>query len=251
MPILCHYHFPDPAAVDPHGDGLIAVGADLAADTLLCAYRQGLFPWFNEGEPIAWWSPEPRCIIEPSQFEPSKSLVRRIKNSHWTFTVNQAFSQVIGACAEARAYANDTWISPAMIDAYTALHQRGIAHSIEVWQQDTLIGGLYGLKIGQAFFGESMFHRCTDASKAAFFVLMRLCAKSHFDWVDCQLPNPHLISLGATTMTRQNFLSSLNQKVNEATCDWSRLCQSSQRLVALLQDGALIYEPHYLSFSPL
>lgn len=226
----CRYAFPDPRLADPQGEGLVAVGGDLQPDTLVCAYRQGMFPWFNEGDPIMWWSPEPRCIIEPHQFRPSKSLTRRLKTSAWTITLNQAFASVIHACSEPRDYAQDTWINTDMITAYQGLHQQGLAYSIEVWEADTLIGGLYGLKLGQAFFGESMFHRVTDASKVAFFALMRLCALSGFRWVDCQLPNDHLLSLGASVVSRDQFLDMLAQQIDRDSCDWSGL--TAKRLAA-------------------
>ena len=220
----CRYEFPDPRLADPEGEGLVAVGGDLAPDTLICAYRQGIFPWFSEGDPIMWWSPEPRCIIDPHQFSPSKSLKRHLKHSDWIITLNRDFTAVIQACSEARAYANDTWINPEMIAAYQVLYQQNIAYSIEVWDNENqLIGGLYGLKIGQAFFGESMFHRRTDASKVAFFALMRLCAQSGFRWVDCQLPNAHLLSLGASVVDRDNFLTLLDEQIDLPSCDWSSL----------------------------
>ena len=240
------YQFPDPVVADPDGDGLIAFGGDLAAETLLCAYSQSIFPWFNEGEPIAWWSPDPRCIIYPRDFIPSKTLKRRIKNSSWTFSINRAFAQVIAACADSRAYTDGTWISPAMITAYTELNAQKVAYSVEIWQQDVLIGGLYGLKLGQAFFGESMFHRVTDASKAAFFVLMRLCEMSQFEWVDCQLPNSHLMSLGATTMPRAKFLLSLPQKIPLPSTDWTLISGQQMPLSDMLQDDIIAYRANQL-----
>ncbi|MBP6341903.1 MAG: leucyl/phenylalanyl-tRNA--protein transferase [Moraxella sp.] len=244
-PFGCRYQFPDPMAADPDGEGLIALGGDLAADTLVCAYRQGMFPWFNEGEPIAWWSPDPRCIIYPSDFCASKTLKRRIKNAGWTFSLNLAFAEVIAACADTRTYAeasgSATWISPAMIEAYTALHAEQVAYSVEIWDDDELIGGLYGLKLGQAFFGESMFHRVTDASKAAFFVLMQLCAHSQFAWVDCQLPNPHLLRLGASIVPRAEFLAGLAQQLSLPSIDWSSICGQKLPLNQLLNEDFMTY----------
>lgn len=220
----CRYQFPDPIENDPHGVGLVAMGADLAAETLISAYSQGLFPWFNEDEPIAWWSPEPRCVIVPTDYQPSKSLRRTAKQSNWQLTVNQAFDEVIHACSLPRSYSEDTWIHAKMIDAYLSLHQLGFAHSIEVWQRteegQQLIGGLYGLKLGSIYFGESMFHRVTDASKLAFWGLMRLCQSCQMPLVDCQLPNPHLLSLGATTLSRRQFLQQLPGLVAKDTIRW-------------------------------
>lgn len=214
----CQFQFPCPIESDPEGLGLIAMGADLAPETLITAYSQGLFPWFNEDEPIAWWSPEPRCVIVPNDYQPSKSLRRTARNSAWQITLNQAFDEVIHACSLPRSYSEDTWIHEEMIEAYLSLHELGFAHSIEVWQltatKRQLIGGLYGLKIGRIYFGESMFHRVTDASKVAFWALMRLCEDSDMPLVDCQLPNPHLISLGAKTLPRQQFLSLLSLLIN-------------------------------------
>lgn len=244
--LASRYQFPAPDLADPDGDGLIALGGDLAADTLLCAYSQGIFPWFNEGDPIAWWSPDPRCIIHPTNFMPSKTLKRRIKNAGWTFSINQAFADVIAACADTRTYANETWISPAMIDAYNVLNTKQVAYSVEIWDDDQLIGGLYGLKLGQAFFGESMFYRVTDASKAAFFVLMQLCTLSQFDWVDCQLPNPHLMSLGATTVSRSDFLYALQQAISLPSIDWSPVCGQRLPLYRLLQGDLITYQAHQL-----
>nr|WP_227526061.1 leucyl/phenylalanyl-tRNA--protein transferase [Psychrobacter sp. FDAARGOS_221] len=222
-----NYLFPEPTLADPDGLGLIAIGGDLAPKTLLDAYSQGLFPWFNEDEPIAWWCPEPRCVLDPTTFEPSKSLKRQAKSSSWHLTVNQAFESVIHACSLPRSYANDTWIHDEMIDAYTQLHQLGYAHSIEVWDNDTLVGGLYGLKIGQLYFGESMFHRQSNASKIAFWALNVFCQHTKVALIDCQLPNPHLQSLGAGIMPRAQFLSHLKQLTQQNSSDWQSF--STQR----------------------
>lgn len=216
----CNYLFPKPDVADPEGLGLIAIGADLAPQTLLSAYSQGLFPWFNEDEPIAWWSPEPRCVLDPSSFSPSKSLKRLAKSSSWHWSVNQAFEEVIHACSLPRSYADDTWIHDEMIQAYTELHELGYAHSFEVWDEDNLIGGLYGLKIGQIYFGESMFHRQSNASKVAFWALNNFCQHTGVELIDCQLPNPHLQSLGAGIMPRQLFLAELSSWVSQPSLDW-------------------------------
>lgn len=224
-------------------DGFIALGGDLAPTTLIAAYSQGLFPWFNKGEPIAWWSPSPRCVIYPAEFSPSKSLKRTAKSKNWTITLNRNFPDVIQACSEARKYTQGTWINPEMISAYSQLNQLGFAYSVEVWDDNPcennsskLIGGLYGLKLGRAFFGESMFHRVTDASKVAFWGLMRLCESSNFAWVDCQLPNEHLLSLGAEILPRTDFLQELPQQIFKESCDWSKLEGKSFSVKNLLNE---------------
>lgn len=253
------YDFPNPIEADPQHSGLIAMGADLSPATLLSAYCQGMFPWFNEDEPIAWWCPEPRCVIAPSDYKPSKSLRRTAKKSDWQITINQAFDDVIQNCSLPRSYAQDTWIHEEMVDAYLHLHQLGFAHSIEVWQPSVcqatdspavhtgdevnnsgrqLIGGLYGLRIGSIYFGESMFHTVTDASKVAFWSLMRLCDYSHIPVVDCQLPNPHLMSLGAQTLERQHFLDLLPKLTSQQGISWQAAnfnpiaCQSLLETIA-------------------
>lgn len=236
LPYPCTYDFPNPLDCD-NDDGLIGIGADLSPQTLRYAYAHGFFPWFNEGDPIMWWSPNPRCVIYPHTFSPSKSLARKLKNSDWILTVNRDFLAVIQGCSDARAYSEGTWITDDMITAYYDLHRLGDAVSIEVWQQDDLIGGLYGVKLGQAFFGESMFHTVTDASKLAFFGLMKLCELSNFAWVDCQLPNPHLLSLGASVISRNEFLTDLPKQVFKPSCNWSPLIGKSFAVKDLLTDS--------------
>lgn len=222
---LGRYDFPNPESIDPDGIGIVAMGGDLAPETLISAYAQGLFPWFNEDEPIAWWCPEPRCVMVPSDYQPSKSLRRQAKNERWKLTLNEAFDKVIHACSLPRSNGlpegEHTWIHDEMIEAYTELHAHGFAHSIEVWDgAGQLIGGLYGLKIGNIYFGESMFHRASNASKLAFWGLMRLCEQSNVALVDCQLPNEHLMSLGATTMPRAQFLTQLNSLISGRSSRW-------------------------------
>lgn len=209
----CPYQFPLPLS----DDGLVALGGDLEPATLLNAYMQGLFPWFNQGEPIAWWCPNPRCVFVPNTFRPAKSLKRTAKNSRWQITMNQAFDDVVHSCSLPRSYSDDTWIHAEMKQAYAQLHQMGIAKSIEVWEgepcKSALVGGLYGLQIGAIFFGESMFHVKTDASKIAFWVLTDLCDKSGIQLIDCQLENAYLMGLGASLMSRHDFLITLTQLV--------------------------------------
>lgn len=240
---LGRYNFPDPAMVDPDGIGIVAVGGDLAPETLISAYAQGLFPWFNEDDPIAWWCPEPRCVMVPKDYKPSKSLRKQAGRSRWQLTLNQAFDDVIHACSLPRSDGfNDalpegehTWIHSEMIDAYTELHAQGFAHSIEVWDdKQHLIGGLYGLKIGGIYFGESMFHVASNASKLAFWGLMRLCEQSHVELVDCQLPNDHLLSLGAEILPRAKFLLELDTLIGSRSVKWQK--DSHQSLAVSLLD---------------
>lgn len=195
-------------------DGFIGTGADLSTATLLSAYRTGVFPWFGEHDPLCWWCPPIRCVVHPHTFTPAKSLRRTAKQSSWHISSNLAFEQVIAACAAPRAYSDDTWINDEMIDAYTKLHQMGIAISIEVWAHEVgnseLIGGLYGLQFGSVFCGESMFHTRTDASKVAFWALNVLAHQAGIRLIDCQLENPHLMSLGASLMPKDEFLGHLH-----------------------------------------
>ena len=231
------FQFPDPEQVDPTGEGIIGIGADLSPSTLLEAYCHGIFPWFSKDEPICWWSPEPRCIIYPHAFQPSKSLIRQLKKDRYTLTLSHAFEQVVRACAEPRAYAQETWITEDIIAGYSGLHQAGLAHSIEVWDGEQLIGGLYGVQIGRAFFGESMFSLRTDVSKMAFCFLMKLCQDSHFPLVDCQLPNDHLMNLGATTLPRADFLKELHASLKKQPPDWSTVQDQRFDTAQLLTDA--------------
>ncbi|XID76003.1 leucyl/phenylalanyl-tRNA--protein transferase [Alkanindiges sp. WGS2144] len=233
--------FPDPEQVDPEGEGLVGIGADLSPATLLEAYRQGIFPWFSKDDPICWWSPDPRCIIYPKAFQPSKSLLRQLKKDRYTLTLSHAFEQVVQACAQPRAYTQETWINQSIIKGYTGLHQAGLAHSVEVWEGEQLVGGLYGVQIGRAFFGESMFSRQTDVSKMAFYFLMQLCRASNIEWVDCQLPNDHLFSLGATTLPRQVFLQALPDKINLPPPNWQAVTQQIFNSQYLLTTDAFLH----------
>ncbi|QAU25084.1 leucyl/phenylalanyl-tRNA--protein transferase [Dyella sp. M7H15-1] len=199
-------HFPDPrtALVDPNG--LLAFGGDLSPERLKAAYTHGIFPWFSEGEPILWWSPDPRCIFLTDQLHPNRSLRRAIANKAWRITVDRVFGQVMKACAAPRQNQAGTWISPAMIDAYGALHEQGHAHSVEVWEEDHLVGGIYGVSIGKLFCGESMFSACSGGSKLALCALAALLHRWGFPLIDAQVSNPHLLYLGATEMPRSAFL---------------------------------------------
>jgi len=188
---------------DPNG--LLAAGGDLSPDRLLAAYRQGIFPWFNPGEPILWWSPDPRCILFPEDLHLSRSLRKRLRRQDYQVTFDQAFDEVIQACADIRSEKGGTWISQPMQIAYNELHRRGVAHSVEVWIEGELAGGLYGLAMGRMFFGESMFSRQRDASKIAFSHLAVQLQGWGFNLIDCQVYNPHLASLGATVIPRKAF----------------------------------------------
>lgn len=229
--------FPDPIESDPDGEGLICIGADLTPSTLFEAYSTGLFPWFSEGEPICWWSPEPRCIIYPKDYHPSKSLIRNMKKRDLKITINHAFEQVIRSCSLPRSYANETWISEDIIQGYCELFKAGFAYSVEVWNSENkLVGGLYGVTIGQGCFGESMFSTETDVSKMAFYTLMLFAKENYLPWVDCQLVNDHLMNLGACTITRQNYLNSLKDVVNAPQVDWQKYKDSvfSSKTIAIM-----------------
>ncbi len=214
------YVFPDPIESDPEGQGLICIGADLEPSTLYEAYTHGLFPWFNEGDPICWWCPEPRCVIYPAQYKPSKTLLRSMKKYNYRITINQAFERVMRSCALPRNYTNETWISEDIVQGYVELFREGYAYSIEVWDGQELIGGLYGVCIGRGCFGESMFSTRTDASKMAFYSLMLLGQENQLPWVDCQLVNDHLLSLGACTLSRQSYLKSLQDVIIQPPINW-------------------------------
>jgi leucyl/phenylalanyl-tRNA--protein transferase len=196
------------AFVEPNG--LLATGADLSPARLLDAYQHGIFPWYSAGEPILWWNPAPRCVMYPDQFHCSRSLQKRVRSNVFTITSNRAFADVILACATAGTRAErGTWITQEMFDAYCKMHELGWAHSLEVWHDGELVGGMYGLAIGKIFFGESMFSYATDASKIALLFLCRALTKLDFHVLDCQVGNPHLMSLGAKNISRDIFQTAL------------------------------------------
>lgn len=200
--------FPDPIHALSDPNGLLALGGDLSPERLQLAYRSGIFPWYSPGEPILWWSPDPRCVFIPSQFKPPQRFTRLLKQLPWHFTINHAFDDVIQRCASIkRKGQRGTWIVDDMIEAYQALHVRGIAHSIEAWHNEQLIGGLYGVSIGKLFFGESMFSEISGASKAVLTTLITYLNKNDYALLDCQVPNPHLLSLHARVMPRDQFLA--------------------------------------------
>ncbi len=186
-------------------NGLLAAGGDLSADRLINAYRHGCFPWFQDGQPILWWSPDPRTVLFPEELHVSRSLGKMLRQSRYHVTFDRDFASVIKACAAPRSYANETWITGSMQDAYLELHRRGHAHSVEVWDQNELVGGLYGLAMGQLFFGESMFSRADNASKVGFATLVQHLTDWGFVLIDCQMPTQHLHSFGARSIPRQGF----------------------------------------------
>ena len=202
----------DQALAEPNG--LLARGGDLAVPTLLDAYRHGIFPWFNPGEPILWWSPDPRMVLVPGEVRVTRSLAKRLRNGGFELRVDTAFAEVMRGCAGPRADAAGTWISPAMIAAYSRLFEAGYAHSVETWREGRLVGGLYGVAIGRMFYGESMFSREPDASKVALVRLARQLARWGFGLIDCQMETAHLASLGARTLPRADFVERVAEWVN-------------------------------------
>ena len=197
--------FPDTALAEP--DGLLAIGGDLSIPRLTLAYQSGIFPWFSEGDPILWYAPHERCVIFPEKIKISKSMKKVLNSSTFRVTENLAFEKVIMNCATTlRKDQDGTWITDDMQEAYINLHKNGIAHSVEVWQDEKLVGGLYGIKVDRVFCGERMFSHVNNASKMA---LIHLCQINNYYLIDCQLPNDHLMSLGAEMISREEFLNSL------------------------------------------
>lgn len=202
------YTFPHPNTSDKQG--LLAIGGELNPQRILQAYSQGIFPWYEPGCPVLWWSPNPRLILLPNEFKLSRSLKKSLKKP-FKITIDTAFQQVITSCATYSGRINNTWITKEMNEAYTQLHHMGYAHSFEVWEDSELVGGLYGISLGRAFFGESMFHKTTDASKIALYYLAETMKAWGFDFIDCQLPTAHLERLGAKVISRNEFLYLLEQ----------------------------------------
>ena len=198
---------PEPGEALAEPNGLLAVGGALTPDWLLAAYRRGIFPWFSRGQPILWWSPDPRCVFRPRDFRPNRSLARAMRNRGFELRQDSDFAAVIDGCAAPRADGGGTWITPSMRRAYLELHRLGHAHSYEVWLAGRLVGGLYGVRLGAMFFAESMFRRARDASKVAVAWLMRDALECGIELVDCQVPSAHLSSLGAAVLPRREFLA--------------------------------------------
>ena len=200
-------------------NGLLAMGGDLTAPRLLDAYRHGIFPWFNAGEPILWWSPDPRMVLFPDEIRVTRSLAKRMRNGGFEIRVDSAFRQVMQSCAAPRRHevlgeGSGTWISPEMVAAYIRLQQQGFAHSVEVWRNGELVGGLYGVAIGRMFYGESMFSRMADASKVALVTLCRQLQRWDFGMIDCQMETTHLTSMGARPISRNAFCTKLSSLID-------------------------------------
>jgi leucyl/phenylalanyl-tRNA--protein transferase len=207
--------FPPTELALEYPQGLLAAGGDLSPTRLVNAYRQGIFPWYSDNQPILWWSPAPRCVLFPARVHVSRRLRRRYNQGRFSLTVDQDFEQVIHACAEPRDNQDGTWITGDMIQAYIELHDMGIAHSLEVWHETALVGGIYGLSLGDVFFGESMFSRRTDTSKIALVALCRHLEGCAYRMLDCQVSNPHLISMGAVDIDRETFNQLLQNTAGE------------------------------------
>ncbi|MBN1159111.1 MAG: leucyl/phenylalanyl-tRNA--protein transferase [Bacteroidales bacterium] len=210
------YIFPDPAQADE--EGLLAAGGDLSVETLLTAYSQGIFPWFDENSPILWWCPDPRMVLFPAKLKISDSLKQKIRSGKYDFRIDADFDAVIRNCAVVKRRDQDaTWITNDMLDAYRTLHKEGYAHSFETYYDNELIGGLYGVSLGGTFFGESMFHRKPDASKISLYYLVMLLKYFNFDMIDAQQPTSHLKSMGAEEVSRAKFLEILSVSMKSPT----------------------------------
>lgn len=208
-------------------NGLLAAGGDLSAARLIDAYRQGIFPWYSEGEPLLWWSPDPRMVLVPAQLKISRSLGKRLRKRDYEVRVDSAFETVMRACAAPRGGQAGTWITGEMVAAYSELHRRGLAHSVETWIDGALAGGLYGVGLGRMFYGESMFARATDASKIALAHLARQLERWQFGMIDCQMQTAHLASLGAHAISRNVFVRELKVLIN---CEPPRCWQFDDNL---------------------
>jgi leucyl/phenylalanyl-tRNA--protein transferase len=202
--------FPDPGYALQEPDGLLAVGGDLSPARLLNAYRQGIFPWYSDGQPILWWSPNPRAVLFPDRLKISHSLKKTLRRQRFRVTLDSAFTEVIAACSTPRPEQEGTWITDEMQQAYGQLHRIGFAHSVEVWEDKALVGGLYGVSLGKVFFGESMFTQRSDASKVGFAHLVEQLKAWGFGLIDCQVHTSHLSSLGAEDIPRTEFLELLD-----------------------------------------
>jgi len=219
MPVFClsdQIIFPDPEL--SREDGLLAVGGDLCLERLILAYRMGIFPWYSDGEPVLWWSPDPRLVLYPGALHVSRSLAKTLKQGRFIVTMDLDFPQVIAACAGAlRDNQPGTWITADMMDAYCRLHEAGFAHSVEVWHRKELAGGLYGVSLGKCFFGESMFARKNNASKVGLVTLVHRLQKWSFHLIDCQVTTRHLLRLGASEIPRKQFMAELKQALKSPT----------------------------------
>lgn len=218
MPVVLTSELVFPSVYQANSDGIVAIGGDLSPERLLLAYSKGIFPWYNEGTPILWWSPDPRCILPLDAVYTSRRLKRRMRQGIFHCTMNQAFGTVTQRCAQVmRPGQNGTWLLPDMQRAYLRLHQLGFAHSVECWQQGELVGGIYGVTIGKAFFGESMFHVVSDASKVALMHLVGQLQKHDFTLFDCQQDTPHMVRMGAIMVSRNEFMARLTTALPNGT----------------------------------
>lgn len=217
--------FPDPTFALAEPNGLLAFGGDLLPTRLLAAYRLGIFPWFSEGEPILWWSPDPRCVLHTATLRPNRSLRRQLAGKHWRVTVDLAFEAVIRGCAAPRDDQSSTWIVPVMIDAYVHLHRLGHAHSVEVWDGERLVGGIYGVAVGKLFCGESMFSVESGGSKLALTALGQLLHDEGYPLLDTQVANHHTLGLGAVEIPRADYLALTRQLAAQEgrTGSWASL----------------------------
>jgi leucyl/phenylalanyl-tRNA--protein transferase len=219
MPVFAlteEHSFPPPRFATR--EGLLAVGGDLSEARLLLAYRMGIFPWYSDDEPILWWSPDPRLVLYPPEFRPSRSLLKVIRRGDFQVTIDEGFEKVISACGRVRRESGEgTWIVPEMIEAYCRLHRSGYAHSVEAWQAGRLAGGLYGVSLGRCFFGESMFSLAANASKVALAALVKKLAELHFDLIDCQVTTGHMLRLGAREIPRKRYLDELGRSLKGRT----------------------------------
>jgi len=208
--------FPDPALAAREPNGLLAVGGELSRRRLMLAYSQGIFPWYSEGQPILWWSPDPRTVLYPENIHVSRSLKKRLRRGGLELKFDTDFQAVTLACAEPRSDQDGTWLLPEMQQAYIELFRHGDAHSIELWHEEKLVGGMYGVALGRVFFGESMFSRVPDASKIVMVYIAEQLLAHDFTFLDCQVFNPHLASMGAVEIPRHHFLQQLRHAVDEA-----------------------------------
>ncbi len=233
--------FPDLTLALRDPDGLLAIGGDLSIERLLNAYRRGIFPWYSGDQPILWWSPDPRSVLEPEKLRISRSLRKTLKKNLFRISMNEAFAQVIHQCAQPREYEAGTWITHEMMQAYVRLHEAGHAHSIECWQGEQLMGGLYGVALGKIFFGESMFSRVSDASKIAFVYLARQLQAWGFGLIDCQIQSVHLDHFGAEDVPRNVFAHSLEHYTVQPahTGDW---LLDADLADAIVQTGGKMHE---------
>ncbi len=231
--------FPALEQAEEEPNGLLAVGGDLSIVRLLGAYRKGIFPWYSPGQPILWWSPDPRTVLFPERVVVSRSLAKSIRNRGYTVSIDRDFPAVIEACSAPRQEEDGTWITDEMAAAYTHLHQAGYAHSVEIWRDGRLVGGLYGVALGRIFFGESMFSRERDASKVALVYLSELLHGWGFSLIDCQVYTGHLVRLGAEEIPRSRFTEILDRSVSEPPADaaWHPLLTTPRSITFSATNG--------------